>query len=118
MTRQVEEMSTDAGPPYLYWALTSLPVPLVPLRKPLQGEKKLWLDAEFPEFRTIGNHSGFHPGKEQRGSAEPSKPLLCNGEGVGRSPRASLGCCPFRGLLGIAMKVYPAAKRALIAEGR
>jgi hypothetical protein len=43
----IDEMLQQPGCPNLYWALTSLPVPLVDLRKGFQGERVLWR-SEFP----------------------------------------------------------------------
>ncbi len=43
----LEEMLEQPGCPNLYWALTNLPNPLVPLDRGLEGER-LWLLAEFP----------------------------------------------------------------------
>jgi hypothetical protein len=111
MTRQMEEMIQVPGSPNLYWALTALPRPLIPLRKALEGEK-LWLDAQFPELRTIETKV-LSPQQQEtlverldRFNAE-----MYAGSGESKWERRL-------GTLAIAMKIYPAAKRALIAEGR
>ena len=38
----LEEMIQQPGSPNMYWALTTLPKPLVPLHKGIQGERMMW----------------------------------------------------------------------------
>jgi hypothetical protein len=45
----LEDMLQQPGCPNLYWALTNLPHPLVPLDKGMEGER-LMMQAEFPEL--------------------------------------------------------------------
>jgi hypothetical protein len=50
MLSEVEEWAQTPGSPNLYWALTELPQPFIPLRIPYQGEK-LFIDNLFPGYR-------------------------------------------------------------------
>jgi hypothetical protein len=111
MVRQVEEMIQTPGSPNLYWALTSLPRPLISLRKPLQGEK-LWLDVEFPEFRTIETVP-LTVQQQQSLLDRIDRIYMLSYEGGAQQARWTRRLAT----IGIAMKVYPAAKRALIAQG-
>ena len=52
MSDQVEQLIQAPGSPNLYWALTTLPRPMISLRKGLQGERML-VYAELPELRDI-----------------------------------------------------------------
>src|SRR5262249_1640184 len=45
----LEEMLEQPGSPNLYWALTNLPTPLVPLDKGTEGER-VWLLADFRDL--------------------------------------------------------------------
>jgi hypothetical protein len=112
MLGRVEEMIQQPGAPNLYWALTNLPRPLIDLRKATQGEK-LMLEAEFPELRAI-----------EKGplSADAQRSLLKKLQGpefwgiLGKSPNSALE--KRLGFVATAMKIYPQARRNLIAAGR
>jgi len=45
----LEEMLEQPGRPNLYWALTNLPTPLVPVDKGMEGERVVWMS----EFRDL-----------------------------------------------------------------
>jgi hypothetical protein len=110
MLGRVEELMQAPGAPNLYWALTDLPRPLIDLRKPLQGEK-LTLEAELPELKGIETEP-LSPQAQQR----ILKRLQYLGAITGADQRNGRGM-PF-GFVPLALKAYPAAKRALIAQGR
>ena len=104
MLGRVEELMQAPDAPNLYWAMTDLPRPLIDLRKALQGEKMM-LETEFPNLKDLEN-GPLSPQAQQRilkkvillhalaGSSQKLKPVP------------------------LALKAYPAAKRALIAQGR
>jgi hypothetical protein len=52
MLRQVQDLIQLPGAPNLYWALTSLPRPLIELREALQGERASLL-RQFPQLRRL-----------------------------------------------------------------
>jgi hypothetical protein len=111
MLTQLEELIQQPGAPNLYWALTSLPRPFGDLRKPLGGEK-LMLYGTLHMLRDVETTPLTAPQQE---------PLLKALGGVAEEidgPVAKPGW-PVR-LLGVAyvLRAYPAARQALIAEGR
>jgi hypothetical protein len=55
----LEEMLGQPGCPNLYWALTNLPVPLVPLRIGVEGERTVVL----AEFRDLDDARPMNPGQ-------------------------------------------------------
>jgi hypothetical protein len=55
----LEEMLGQPGCPNLYWALTNLPVPLVPLRTGVEGERTIVL----AEFRDLDDARPMNPGQ-------------------------------------------------------
>jgi hypothetical protein len=110
MLRRVEELIQAAGAPNLYWALTDLPRPLIDLRKALQGEK-LVLEAEFTDLKNL---------ETEPLSPQAQKRILKRLEfvrAVTGSDSRSARDSKF-GFLPLALKAYPPAKRALIAQGR
>jgi hypothetical protein len=112
MLGRVEELIQAPGSPNLYWALTDLPRPLIDLRKALQGEK-LMLAAELPDLKHIETEP-LSPAAQKRLLQKLNDPVfwaLTGGES--RSPAERK-----LGFLALAMRAYPAAKRALLAEGR
>ncbi len=110
MLGRVEELMQAPGAPNLYWALTDLPRPLIDLRKPLQGEK-LALEAELPELKTIETEP-----LTPQAQARLLKRLIYLQAITGEEQRG--GQAGPVGLLPLALKAYPAAKRALVARGR
>jgi hypothetical protein len=111
MLNQVEEMIRTPGSPNLYWALASLPRPLIPLRRGIQGEE-LVLEAEFPGVRTIETER-LTP-REEKAWMER---LIRFHSGMVRNKPASDWQSRME-MVGLIMKAYPAAKQALIAGGR
>jgi hypothetical protein len=132
MLGRVEELIQAPGSPNLYWALTDLPRPLLDLRKALQGEKlitdaefrrrhhqptfhmqgeKLLIDAEFPDLKTLETER-LSPQAQQRALKKLALLGALSGSDAGASGDRTFGLLP------LALKAYPAAKRALIAQGR
>jgi hypothetical protein len=132
MLGRVEELIQAPGSPNLYWALTDLPRPLLDLRKALQGEKlitdsefrrrhhqptfhmhgeKLLLDAEFPDLKTLETER-LSPQAQQRVLKKLAFLGAISGSEAGAPGDRTFGFLP------LALKAYPAAKRALIAQGR
>ncbi|HEV8059744.1 MAG TPA: hypothetical protein VGP68_07715, partial [Gemmataceae bacterium] len=106
---EIETLIQAPGAPNLYWALTDLPRPFFDLRKPFGGEK-LFLLAEMPLLKDI---------ETVRFGPEQVKALAAQFEGSlrwddNRSPRTQQG--PL-GLVALAIRTYPRAKKALAAEG-
>jgi len=107
---QVEDFIQQPDAPNLYWALTGLPRPFIDIRKGLEGEKMM-LEAEFPELIKLDR---------QPLSAEQFKRLA----NIGSNPNLM-----FKGtrdatfpekldLVGRVVQQYPAARKALIDQGR
>jgi hypothetical protein len=113
MCNQLEELIQAPGSPNLYWALTALPSPMVSLRKPFQGERLL-IYAEFPELRDI---------ERTRLSAQQQQALI---DRVLRVMALMRDWPPPGGasweakieLTALVAKLYPEAKRTLVARGR
>jgi hypothetical protein len=81
----LEEMLEQPGCPNLYWALTYLPTPLVPLDKGAEGER-VWIE---PEFRDLDESAPMSAEQLKKaiarfdqlirlaaGEGQPSKPTL------------------------------------------
>jgi hypothetical protein len=107
MLDEIDEFLQTPGAPNLYWALTDLPRPLLPLRKPLQGER-LTIDTYFPGYRELLANPKAAPSSPQQVEEHLDKlwPLLDqfkNGRAL---------------FLTIVMREYPEAKKFLMARGR
>jgi len=116
------ELIQSPGTPSLYWALADRPRPLIDLRYPLEGERYL-LEKELPELREL-DRGPWSVDQARRFADELQRKLfaLAAGEpipgGEGTIP-ADLPVAVRRlGVAAMAAKVYPAARRALIAGGR
>jgi hypothetical protein len=109
---RVEELMQAPGSPNLYWGLTNLPRPMIDLRRPLEGET-LMFRAEFPGVEKIETDT-LSPQEQKRLLKKLDNPELWGMIGLERETRwwRKLG------FAGLAMKAYPKAKRALIAQGR
>jgi hypothetical protein len=100
-TGPLEEMIGEPGCPNLYWALTYLPSPLVPIDIGAQGER-IWIE---PTFRELDDSAPL--------SAEQLAGLVARFEGLDSLPEGSL-----RGWLDARVKdeAVLAAARARLAE--
>jgi hypothetical protein len=113
MTDQVEELIQAPRSPNLYWALTALPNPMISLRKGLEGERTL-VYAELPELWTIET-AQLSPAQQQALADHLLRVMaLTHDERVpsGANWEGKLA------LTALATKIYPEAKRALVAQGR
>jgi hypothetical protein len=110
MAEQVEQLMQLPGAPNLYWALTTMPRPFIDLRKPMQGESTM-LVKTLPVLRDIESRV-LSPLEMKRVGTQLLRLL---GAMEGRKPNEAAGEA---GLALVAMKLYPEARRALIASGR
>jgi hypothetical protein len=107
MLDEIDEFIQTPGAPNLYWALTDLPRPLLPLRKALQGER-LTIDTYFPGYRELLANPKAAPSSPQQVEEHLDKLLpfldqFKNGRVLS---------------LMVVMREYPGAKKFLLARGR
>jgi hypothetical protein len=111
MLAQLEELLQQPWAPNLYWALTTLPRPFADLRKGLQGEK-LSLYGTLPVVRDL--EGGPLTSRQQE--------TLLKALGGGVDSMFGHGAAPTEAerlmAVALALRAYPEAKQALIAEGR
>jgi hypothetical protein len=111
MVRQVETFIQMPEAPNMYWALTTLPRPLVGLRKGIEGEKLMVL-AEFPDMEKI----------EKQPLSQDQLVAMAETMAGYRFPGTVKSLAPAwekrAAITALALKMYPQAKRALIAQGR
>jgi hypothetical protein len=109
MLRQVQDLIQQPGAPNLYWALTSLPHPLIDMREALQGERTL-LTREFPELRRLLTERLTPDQARHLAEGIVSKALASGGPK--RSPWERRALITYW-----TAKYYPAAKRFLREQG-
>jgi hypothetical protein len=108
MNEQLEALIQQPGAPNFYWALTSLPQPLVDMRPGFEAEMNM-LYLTFPELRNV-DASG-------RGLAYWQSVVQRTADSVAKW--SDDGGSQYRLLATVlALKGYPEAKRQLIAQGR
>src|SRR5262249_22234143 len=112
MARHVEDFIQTPGAPNLYWALTTLPRPFISLRKSLGGEQ-LILEAELPEVKDIETIR-LSPGQQEALMKSLVRLLQATETGTAEASPEEVRLK----VLGLGLKAYPEAKRALIAGGR
>jgi hypothetical protein len=107
MSDQIEQFVQQPDAPNLYWALASLPCPLVDFRTAYEAEMSLYFN--FPELKDLDS---------KRLSAEQWRELLYTF--VNNFAEFSVGRSQQPSLLAVlaAMQGYPSAKRYLIEHGR
>jgi hypothetical protein len=110
MLQQVEEWIQTPGSPNLYWALTELPRPYISLRRGMQGEQ-VFLEAEIPLLKDL---TTARLGPEQQ--KELGEQVMRAQRNLEGGPRAST-VADDAVMAMLAVKLYPEAKRALIAQG-
>jgi hypothetical protein len=110
MLKQLEELIQAPNSPNLYWALTELPDPYIDLRAGLQAEK-LFLEAHVPLLKDPG--AAPWTAQQQKAVRDQLFNALRLSEGA-----ESRWQNDFAGTTLLLMKLYPEAKRALIAQGR
>jgi hypothetical protein len=109
MSDQVRDLVQQPGAPNLYWALTALPRPLIDPRPGLDAEMNM-LYLSFPALRDVAH--GTRPAEYWMGFPNEIERLL---DELQMMP-PKLGWRTVMTVL--AIKGYPAARRAMLAEGR
>jgi len=122
MTRRLEELIQARSTPSLYWALADRPRPLIDMRHSIEGEGYA-LEKELPELRELDR--GPWSLEDARRFADTLQRQFYNlGADAplpGGDPAATMDLAELSrrlGIAAIAAKIYPEAKRALIARGR
>jgi hypothetical protein len=117
----LEEMIQTPGAPNLYWALASLPQPLIDLRPGMEGEQGL-LEKEFPQLKTMDSapwsleQARAYTDEFQRKMGMLTGDLPVPSSSSTQPSMRDLGShLMFTALIA---RDYPAAKRYLIAQGR
>ena len=109
MSKQVETLIQQPDAPNLYWALASLPRPLIDFRLGYDGElAEIYLS--YPELRDL--KSKDYPPEQWRGLLQKTIASLAKMFGNGESSKLILGGVPSM------LEGYPRAKRFLIDQGR
>jgi hypothetical protein len=120
MLGQVEELMQVADVPNLYWALSELPRPMIDIRKSLESER-IWLDGMIPQLKQI---EASLKAKEVTPLSPEEQQALTNGVAdlltvafYFEGPVTSSAEHRRLTLAAFSLKAYPAAKKALIAQG-
>lgn len=111
LLEQVEELIQEPGSPNLYWALTSLPRPIIDMRKPLQGEK-IMVDSIFPDMRSRLTDRHLTPMSPRECKKLANAYILVREWEVPARSISKLHCA-----LALAAS-YPEARQWLISQGR
>ncbi len=110
MLGRVEEFIQQPNSPNLYWALTTLPSPLVDLRPPMSAELNT-IYRSFPQLRKLDTVEET-PAELVKFYAEMFREMRGVPDNATDDVEAKLA------VTGIVLKTYPEAKRWLIAQGR
>ena len=122
MTRCLEDLIQAPGSPSLYWALADRPRPFIDMRRAMEGERYL-LEKELPELNELDRGAWSLDQARQFADTLQRKLFdLASGEEIpGTYVALPIGLPDLSRRLGIAAmaaKIYPEARRALIAQGR
>ncbi len=109
MSARVEELMQQPGAPSLYWALTSLPQPLIDLRRALEVEMNAFY-LTFPELINV-DQAGQPPEYWTR-FVDKVVERLAELQVVEQPWQLRLA------LVGLALRGYPQARQELIRQGR
>jgi hypothetical protein len=116
MLREATSLISAPGAPNLYWALADRPRPFVDMRRPLEGERYL-LEKELPDLKHLDD--GVWSRERARAVASDLERKLFTLAGGGQP--GGEGAMPEfarrMGIAAMAAKVYPDAKKALVAQG-
>ena len=112
MAQCLEELIQAPGTPSLYWALADHTRPFIDLRRSLEGERYL-LEKELPELAEL-DMPPWSLDQARRFSEALQKKIFSLDSGTQAIPSFFRGL----GVAGMAAKIYPSAKRGLIALGR
>ena len=108
----LEELIQAPGTPSLYWALADRPRPFITMRESLEWERNL-LEKELPGLLDLDKEPwGIARARKFSEELEEKLALFRN---EGSTPLGPLGRL---GLAAMTAKIYPEARRALIAGGR
>ncbi len=110
--RCVEEFIQAPGAPNLYWALANRPRPFLDLQPALEGELTA-VDRELPELTTLDD--GVWSQDQARRFVDNLQRKIAEVGGRSSAGNAFLGRL---GVAAMALKLYPEARAALIAEGK
>lgn len=111
MIRCIEELIQVPGAPSFYWALADHSRPFIDLRRSLEGERYL-LEKELPELAELDTPPWSLD--QARRFSEALQRKVFSFESEITTPSFLRGL----GVAGMAAKIYPSAKRRLIALGR
>ena len=121
MTRCLEDLIQAPGGPSLYWALADRPRPFIDMRRPMEGER-VSPRKEVPELGEL-DRGAWSLDQARRfadtlnASSSPRPEWRCSRTTA--APPMDLRDLSRRlGMAAMAAKIYPEAKRALIAGGR
>lgn len=109
MDQQVEQFVQLQGAPNLYWSLTQLPRPFVPLRPGLEGDKT-WFWDTFPQLKRLET--------ETLSAAEVNRVVASMFPELGSAGMGNDPSTIRLGLAALTIKSYPMAKRWLTTEGK
>jgi hypothetical protein len=112
MAAELDNLVQVTGAPNFYWALTDLPRPFIDLRETMQTERHM-ADSLFPGLRELADNPRAAPLSTQQLEAFTDR--ICKlASDYGGPP----GLGTRAGLALMAAKLYPEAKRYLVARGR
>jgi hypothetical protein len=122
MTQCLEDLIQVPGTPSLYWALADRPRPFVDLRYSLEGERQ-GLEKEIPGLLEL-EQGPWGLDKAKKFSDELQRKIYALGSDFptkgsdGAVPDEMLAAARRLGIAAMTAKIYPEARRALIAQGR
>lgn len=124
MARSLEELIQAPGTPSLYWALANLPRPFIDLSRAIESERYV-LERELPLLRQIETETWSLDQARQFSDAVlrvltgmTRVSVLGSDAKTGPRPPRLPDLPPRLGMAAAVMKVYPEARRAMLAEGR
>jgi len=121
MHQSLIELIQAPGTPSLFWALADRPRPFIDLRPALEGERRL-LEKELPELSEL-DRGPWSLAEAQQFAGQLQRKLFSFATGSSipgtNATVPNLSDSMRRlGIAAMATKIYPEARRALIAEGR
>jgi hypothetical protein len=109
---RVEEFIEQPGAPNLYWALAALPQPFIDLRRALETEK-IMVEVHFPDLKKLDK------GPLTAGEMDRLVEVCINvWAGLEGANVRKAGLAQKVELVGKVVQAYPAARKALIDQGR
>jgi hypothetical protein len=126
LIQPLEDLIRTPGGPNLYWAFATRPRPLIEMRRAIEGER-YFLERELPELGEADGPAwstekarqfGDETFRKLRNFTNELRWIAPAGEKAGAGAPRLQDLSSRLALAGIVARVYPEAKRALIAEGR